>query len=299
MTRSGSREIRDTRATAAGSVSAVSADSVARGALGVAHGAVTILNATATGIGCALAVEAGALARWTWQGDRLVLDGAPDDRLARAVQAQCGGAGAQVSSSTRFAPARGLKTSSSAAAAMLRAAHSAQGNDLEDRDLLRRAVAASRDAGVTITGAFDDQAAVTLGGCHLTDNRRDAILQTLPSGPWHVAVWVPDQALPKSRLQGIDASAVAKDARAAEHLATHGRVAEAMTRNGQAFTRLYMAAGLPVDGRAAEVAMAHGALGAGLSGTGPAVAALFDQPVTLPEVAGGNWMWTRTVEATR
>jgi shikimate kinase len=291
-----SREIRETTAE---SGSADFADSAAKAGVGTAHGAVTILNATATGIGCALAVEAGALARWSWRGEGLVLDGAPDDRLARAVQAQCGGSGAEVSSSTRFAPARGLKTSSSAAAAMLRAAHSARGDDLEDRVLLRRAVAASRDAGVTLTGAFDDQAAVTLGGCHLTDNRRDAILQTLAPGPWHVAVWIPDHPLPKTRLQGIDASAVAKDARAAEHLATHGRLAEAMTRNGQAFTRLYLAAGLPIDARAAEVALAHGALGAGLSGTGPAVAALFDEPVTLPEVAGGHWMWTRTVEAGR
>lgn len=266
---------------------------------GRAHGAVTILNATATGIGCALAVEAGAVARWTWQGDRLVLDGAPDDRLARAVQQQCGGAGAQVSTSTRFAPARGLKTSSSSAAAMLRAAHAARGDGLEDRELLRAAVRASRDAGVTLTGALDDQAAVTLGGCHLTDNRRDAVLQTLPAERWHVAVWVPDEGLPKPRLQGVDASAVAKDARAAERLAMQGRLAEAMTRNGEAFTRLYAAAGLPVDARPAAVALANGALGAGLSGTGPAVAALFGARTDLPSVSGGQWLWTRAVEATR
>lgn len=267
--------------------------------VGKAHGAVTILNATATGIGCALAVEAGALARWTWQGDRLVLDGAPDDRLARAIQAHCGGAGAQVSSSTRFAPARGLKTSSSAAAAMLRAAHAARGGALDDRKLLRAAVAASRAAGVTLTGALDDQAAVTLGGCHLTDNRRDAVLQTLPAEPWHVAVWVPDQPLPKALLHGLDAGAAAKEARAAEHLASHGRIPEAMTRNGAAFTRLYVAAGLPVDGRAAQVALANGALGAGLSGTGPAVAALFDERRDLPAVTGGQWLWTRAMEATQ
>jgi shikimate kinase len=152
---------------------------------------------------------------------------------------------------------------------------------------------------VTLTGAFDDQAAVTLGGCHLTDNRRDAVLQTLPAERWHVAVWVPDEPLPKALLHGLDTAAAAKEARAAEHLATHGRIPEAMTRNGQAFTRLYAAAGLPVDGRAAEVALAHGALGAGLSGTGPAVAALFDAPTELPAVHGGQWLWTRTVEATR
>ncbi|MEK6975998.1 MAG: shikimate kinase [Candidatus Thermoplasmatota archaeon] len=267
--------------------------------IGQAHGAVTILNATATGIGCALAVEAGAFARWSWKGDGLVFEGETDDRLARAVQQLCGGGAARVQSTTAFAPARGLKTSSSAATAMLRAAHAARAADVDDWALLRTAVAACRQAGVTLTGALDDQAAVTLGGCHLTDNRRDAVLQALPAERWHVAVWVPDQALPKGRLHGLDLTPVVKDARAAEQLAARGNLPAAMTRNGEAYTKLYAGAGLPVNAEPAAVALTHGALGAGLSGTGPAVAALFEAAVTLPDVAGGAWTWTRAVEAPR
>ena len=265
---------------------------------GTAHGAVTILNATATGIGCALAVEAGADAAWTWRSDAaLTLEGAPDDRLARAVQQRLGGRGAHVAATTRFPAGRGLKTSSSAACALLRAAHAADGGRIEDRAVLRDAVAAARTAGVTLTGALDDQAAVTMGGCHLTDNRRDAVLQRLPAERWHVAVWVPDAAIPKARVAAVDAGAVAAEARAAQSLAERGHLAAALTANGRAFTRLYTAAGLPVDARPADVALAHGALGAGLSGTGPAVAALFDAPAALPAVPGGTWTWTRAVEA--
>lgn len=267
---------------------------------GFAFGAVSILNATATGIGCALAVEAGTHAVWRLgrgRGEGLVTLGAPDDRLVRAVHAATGGGPAEVLCTSAFPPSRGLKTSSSAAAALVRAAHAATGRAATDRDVVRAAVAASRAAGVTITGALDDQCATTLGGCHLTDNRRDAVLQTLGAERWHVAAWVPDAAIPKTRAAAVDASAIAREARAAEHLATHGRLPEALTRNGAAFTRLYAAAGLPVDERPARVALQHGALGAGLSGCGPAVAALFDARVDLPAVPGGSWTWTRAVPA--
>ena len=80
-------------------------------------------------------------------------------------------------------------------------------------------------------------------------------------------------------------------------LAQAGRVAEAMTANGRAYHAAYAAAGLAVDDLPVRVALSRGALGAGLSGTGPAVAALFDRRVALPPVAGGTWRWTRTVPA--
>lgn len=260
-----------------------------------AWGAVTILNATATGIGCSLAVQAGAEATWEWlePDEAFTLTTGGDERIARAI-AQ--GRPARASCLSTFPPARGLKTSSAAAAALGRAARRAQGEDLAGLDLVRDGVAACRRAGITLTGAFDDQAAVVLGGCHLTDNKADAIVAPLAVPPWHVAVWVPEHTLDKQLLRGVDWPTLAAGARAAESLALHGHVAQAMTANGALFARAYRALGLPIDVTSAQVALDHGALGAGLSGTGPAVAALFDKPVVLPPVAGGTWMWTRVAE---
>ena len=176
------------------------------------------------------------------------------------------------------------------------AARRAGGDESPPGELEKDAVAASRDAGVTLTGAFDDQVAVLRGGCHLADNRRAAVVRTLPVPRWHVAVWVPDVAIPKERVRDVATDAVRRDA---ERLAAELRpetVPSTMTKNGELFLRLYRAAGLPVDARPVEVALAAGALGAGLSGTGPAVAALFDSPTRLPAVPGGSWAWTRVAE---
>lgn len=262
---------------------------------GHAHGAVTILNATATGRGCSMAIDAVTEATWHWGGEALAIEGAPDARLAdacwRVAQARLGrDDGASIRIRSDLPHARGLKTSSSAATAMLRAA------GLPEADVEVAAVQAARQAGVTLTGAFDDQVAVTRGGCHLTDNAAIQVIARFPVEPWHVAVWVPEEPMPKSRVATIEVGALRGAIEAAESRLLADDIPDAMTRNGAAFGALYASAGLPVTEEPARVALAAGAVGAGLSGTGPAVAALFDAPTDLPPVEGGAWRWHRPVE---
>ncbi|MGB1697112.1 MAG: shikimate kinase [Thermoplasmatota archaeon] len=252
---------------------------------GRAHAAITILNATATGHGCSLAVKGGVEASWQESPDWSVT-GAPDDALVRAVANHMQLGPARVETTSTFPPARGLKTSSGAAAALLRAAgHPEEG-------LLESCVAVCRAAGVTLTGAYDDQCATTLGGCHLTDNGAMTILATLPVPSCHVAIWVPDATIPKSALQGLDPSTLAPQLEAAEAMLLEGDLPGALTLNGAAFLPFYQKAGLPVSPDPVRVAMDAGALGAGLSGTGPAVAALFADKPHLEPVEGGAWHWT-------
>lgn len=258
-----------------------------------AWGAITILNATATGIGCALAVEVPTVAEWSWTGDVLRLQSGGDERVAQAI---AGRRGAIASCQSAFPPSRGLKTSSSAAASLLRAAHRADGNDLAGLPLVRASVATARQAGVTLTGAFDDQCAVVLGGCRITDNHRDTIVQELAPERWHVAVWVPEAAIAKSAVARVDFAGALADVAQAERLARRGDLAQALTCNGAVFGQTYAQHGLPISYEPVQHALAAGALGAGLSGTGPAVAALFDAPCRLDPVPGGHWMWTRVAE---
>lgn len=265
-------------------------------------GAVTILNATATGHGASLAVRDGIEAEWVWGGDTVHLDADADDRLAVAVHGllckRLGRSdGARIRTRSAFPPARGLKTSSGAAAAMLRAGMEAAGDTITDDELIRLAVEASRQASVTLTGAFDDQTAVVRGGCHLTDNAASTVLESLAVEPWTVAIWIPEVAIAKSDVAGIATDPVAPLIEAAEVLLRMGDLPGAMTANGAAFLRLYQAAGLPVTDAPVDAAVAAGALGAGLSGTGPAVAALFE-PGSSPdieEVPGGSWIITEAV----
>lgn len=269
----------------------------AKAGRGEAFGAVSIVNATATGVGCALAVKLGASATWTPGGDGLQVKGAPDLHLVQAVADEIQpGQGASVAIDCAAPASRGLKTSSSVAAALVRAALAAQTQSrLEVAEVERLAVAASRRANVTITGALDDQAAVVRGGCHLVDNRLGRQLASLETAPWQVALWVPEARIAKAQVAGLDVSHLRDAVGSAVDLARAGRIPEAMTANGRAYHDAYAAAGLPVDDLPTKVAQSKGALGAGLSGTGPAVAALFARRVELPPVRGGTWRWTRTV----
>lgn len=265
---------------------------------GSAYGAVSILNATATGIGCALAVRGGAAASWRPRDDgRLHLLSGGDDRLVQAVARECADLvrGGDVTVHCSVPPSRGLKTSSSVAAALIRAAAASADVTLDTGDLERRAVAASRQAGVTLTGAYDDQVATVRGGCHLTDNATTTVLSSVPVPAWHVAIWVPDAAIDKDRVRRLVTEGARDRAHAAVDQVRAGRIPDAMTANGKIFHQLYEAAGLPVTQEPVTVALAAGALGAGLSGTGPAVAALFDEPCRLPDVRGGTWRWTQAV----
>lgn len=269
---------------------------------GRAHGAVTVINATATGRGCSLAVEGGVTADWAWtDGDRLSW-GTPgmDSRLANAVygvlRQHCDApVGAEAATRSTTPPARGLKTSSAAAAALVGAGLDALDEPMDADTVAHLAVQASVAAGVTLTGAYDDQVAVIRGGCHVTDNAAGRILASIPTPDLHVAVWVPDKALPKDHFTAIDTSPIRDAIEAAETTLWRGDLPAALTQNGEAFARLYSRAGLPIKDAPARVAREHGALGAGLSGTGPAVAALFEAPTELPPVKGGRWFWTRTV----
>lgn len=280
---------------------------------GSAFGAVSILNATATGIGCSLAVAGGVQAEWQWRAGGLQAEtpGA-DGRLAQAVWQRLRGMvaqgamdGAIVRTEAAFPPSRGLKTSSAAAGAMVRAAYDGLGRDVDWMAVAHDAVEASLAAGVTVTGAFDDQVAVLKGGAHVTDNRLRRILHSFAVPPWHVAVWVPEASVPKSRIARLDASVLRPmlEPTVQRLAAGGGTMADAravlpsvLTASGRVYHQFYASHGLPVDDGPVQVALGRGALGAGLSGTGPAVAALFDDAVDLPPCPGGTWRWTRAVD---
>jgi len=252
---------------------------------GTAFGAIGILNATAGGIGCSLAIQPKFHATWRWgTGPENLVDRKVSDAVAKTMQP---GTAYSAVVTAPFPASRGLKTSSATAAALLRAAgHPEDG-------LCEAAVLVCRAAGVTITGALDDQMATIFGGVQVTDNRRD-----LPLASWsprhHVAVWVPTAQISKADVAKIDNKSIRKAAESlgARLLRDQHALPQVLTQAGKLYYRLYAEAGLPVTDAPVRLALDHGAEGAGISGTGPAVAALFSRRVDLPEVPGGTWHWT-------
>ena len=148
-----------------------------------ALGAATILNAVANWKGSAFGVDLKTSAEVVLDDSPQVRGDVPgiDDRLiVRSVERvleRFGVAAGGVVRTNRDIPlARGLKSSRAAANAAVLATLDALGEELDPLDATRIGVAAALDAGVTITGAFDDAAASMLGGVVVTDNREMKLL---------------------------------------------------------------------------------------------------------------------------
>ena len=254
-----------------------------------ALGAGTVLNALATGTGAAFGidVETRATVELDPAADgvdgEIAEDAAADAGLIeRCVALATGrwgdGEGGRVRTDSDVPLAAGLKSSSAAANATVLATCDALGlgvgDDPDDPavdvtrlEACRLGVRAAREAGVTVTGAFDDATASMLGGVTVTDNGADE-LRTRETVDWDVLVWTPPERAYSADADVARGEAVAPMADLVADLALDGRYGEAMTVNGLAFS-----AALGFDADPAVEAMPH-ATAVSLSGTGPSVVAV-------------------------
>lgn len=253
-----------------------------------ANGAISVVNAIVTGRwGGSLAVDLHTEAKVTLLEEvpevEVVIDGeeaGEDGMLARlcvkAVLARLGEPewGGRVETTSDIPSSRGLKSSSAAANAIVLATNHAfhlyEGRALPRATLLEAAIEAALDAGVTITGAFDDASASMDGGVVITDNpqrvvlHREEVDETL-----RAILLVPAHKTPTASVRDLPYAPFRTFAEHAHTLARKGLWQQAMTLNG-----LYAGALYGIPAAWTRDALAAGALGAGVSGTGPAFAAV-------------------------
>ncbi|GAA0522313.1 shikimate kinase [Halorubrum aquaticum] len=270
-----------------------------------ALGAGTVLNALATGTGAAFGLDVETRATVDLDPGTDAVEGTiaedPDGDtaliercVALATERWGDGEGGTVRTDSDVPLAAGLKSSSAAANATVLATCDALGLTVGDAgdpaapdsaasdpetggtavdvtrlDACRLGVRAAREAGVTVTGAFDDAAASMLGGVCLTDNGEDRLRARDPVD-WDVLVWTPPERAYSADADVERCAAVAPMADLVDDLAADGRYTEAMTVNGLAFS-----AALGFDTDPAVEAMPR-ASGVSLSGTGPSVVAVAD-----------------------
>ena len=238
----------------------------------------TVLNALATGYGSAFAIDQYVTATVSLGGDdvRGTIDDHPDadatliEAAVAAVLDEYGsGQGATVRTESDVPIASGLKSSSAAANASVLATLSALGelDGVSKEQAAKIGVEAAREAGVTVTGAFDDASASMLGGLTITDNTADELI-TRETVDWDVAVWIPPE-------QGFSADAdvercqrIASVADVVRDLAENGAYQTAMTINGFAFAAALERPTEPMIEALPDVD------GVSLSGTGPSYVAV-------------------------
>ena len=257
----------------------------------MSHGAITVVNAIPCGIGATVGVDLVTGATFRIRGSKhsvkILNDPEEDTKMAEiCVRRTFERFGVEepeawlLSVDSHIPIARGLKSSSSACNAIISTVADfitkeypkARGGFSEGRDgtleIIRLGVECAREAGVTITGAFDDACGCHFGGLVITDNRNDTIIKKDDVDIMDVILLVPDA---KIRKHSVDAGKLRSAADTARELigTAENDWCSALTRNGALIARL-----TGVNDDAAKKALSMGALAAGVTGTGPAISVI-------------------------
>ncbi|MCI4339885.1 MAG: shikimate kinase [Thermoplasmata archaeon] len=257
---------------------------------GRATGAITFVNALATGTGSAagvtLAVEALVELEPTSGPTSLTVAPDSDSPLVRAtfetaIRGWSPGRtwNARLRLRSEVPPARGLKSSSAVSGAVARAVASALHILVTNEEVGRLSADVSQSIGISATGAFDDALATLEPGVHVTGNARRRRLRTDSLDPsWQVVLWIPRQSHLPSPVYRERFHAIPDAGRDAEKAALRGDPLAAMTANTELVEKVV---GYDYSGLRSEL-QRRGALASGVSGLGPALAV-----VTPPERISG------------
>ncbi len=247
-----------------------------------ALGAGTIINAIATWKGAAFGIDLKTFSDVELSRDRTevrgTIEGMPDGdtsliekSVSYVLEHFDINMGGIVRTRSEVPLASGLKSSSAAANATVLATLDAIGEEMEPLEAARLGVRAAKDAGVTITGAFDDACASFFGGYVVTDNREVELIKRTESNS-DVLIFAPDVRSFSSNTNLSRSELIAPWVEIAYDLCLQGEYEKAMTLNGF----LYCNA-LGFDTEPMLHALESGIQGVTLSGTGPSYVALVDK----------------------
>ena len=249
-------------------------------------GSATVINAISTGCGSAFGIGLHVNAEVSLKSSKTVFK--TDEDIDTSLMEICVrnvfdklnvDTEIQVKTSSTLPVASGLSSSSATSNAVIMATYHALVNEgmvvqdtLSDYDILNLAIDSSLEAGVTITGAFDDASASFFGGLTITHNPRREIFHQGPLEEQNIFIYMPNRKSPTAQSDVGRMKLLAPWVKLAFQEALKGNIYEALTLNGM----LYSAA-LGFDAGIALDALNSGALAAGLSGTGPSFVAIIPE----------------------
>ncbi len=247
---------------------------------GVAYGAITVINAFATGIGAAIGVDLKVETFIKKNIETKVKSyflGAPINVDMSLIYEIIGFFRSRYSLEdelhieihSEIPPERGLKSSSAVANSLITSLFDYLGIQAGEDEVLNINVYTSLQSGVSITGALDDAAASLLGGIAITDNIGWRILKHEPIDQHNVLIAYPSTRVKTSAFRDMDFQPIRNLVRIAIDKLFEGSWREAMTLNG-----IIYASFLGYDVRPIYLALKQGAEAVSLTGKGPAYAAI-------------------------
>jgi len=256
----------------------------------ISHGAITVVNAIPCGIGATAGIDLATSSEFIVSGEersvRIMNDPGEDTNMARiCVKNTFLHFGAEepegwsLTIDSQIPVSRGLKSSSSACNSIISSVTEWIAKEYGKRfsgndgtiEMIRLGVRCAREAGVTVTGSFDDACGCQLGGLVITDNGKDEILMHSNVDEQDVILLIPEMKIRKPSLDRNRFHAFASVSSELAELAKKDWFT-ALTKNGA-----LVAKALGIDDVISEKAVSMGALAAGMSGTGPALSIVVEK----------------------
>lgn len=242
----------------------------------IVHGAVSIVNAIATGMGSALGISLKVTAEaqiQTGHGIKFTAGRNGDSLIKNIIQKTIpkeiiDGNMISISVDSQIPLGYGLKSSSAVSNAVaLACSRMAKEAEIDDYGILDVSTRSSLEAKVSMTGAYDDATACYFGGFTVTDNySRRLIRKEKAPGNLYAIIMLPTNSSRGDIHRLRNFSDLFIDA---FQLAESGQYWKAMKLNG-----VLASAALSSSYAPALDAIEHGALSASISGNGPSIAAI-------------------------
>ncbi|MGF7118859.1 shikimate kinase [Methanobacterium oryzae] len=247
-------------------------------------GSATVINAIATGYGAAFGIGLYVTAEVELKSSKIICKS--DKEVDTSLMELCVKkvferfdieSGVKVKTYSDLPVASGLSSSSATSNAVTMATVLALSKEygsefqIDSYEILNMAIDASLEAGVTITGAFDDASASFFGGLTVTDNMKRKILKSDKMEGQNILIYMPNKKSLTAQSDIGRMKLLAPYVELAFNEALNGDIYKALTLNGF----LYCAA-LEFNPNIALDALNAGAIASGLSGTGPSFVAVVD-----------------------
>ena len=247
-------------------------------------GSATIINAIATGFGSAFGIglDIKCRAKTTSEGISCANDvGADVGLMQLCVQKvfnhyDIGSVdfGVDLKTESNLPMASGLSSSSASSNAIVKAVSSIVSEEfdlkpLDDMQIINMAIDASLEAGVTITGSFDDATASYFGGVVVTDNKNRKFIIKEKMDDYPVLVYMPNFYSKSGDSNPDRMKLLAPLVETAFDFAKNKDYFKALNLNG-----LIYSATLGFNSSIAIDALEAGAIASGLSGTGSSFVAV-------------------------
>lgn len=250
-------------------------------------GSATIINAISTGCGSAFGIQLYVEAEVQLKSGSEIKC-TTDQKVSTKLMEICAknvlnklkiNTGVEIHTRSSLPVASGLSSSSAVSNAVIMALTNVLGEEyqinpekagLDYAGILNMAVDSSLEAGVTITGAFDDASASYYGGISVTNNLKREIIKREKWGEGqNILIYMPDKKSPTADADVARMKLLAPWVKLAFREVLKGDIHHALTLNGLLYcSALHFNPDIALD------ALEAGAIAAGLSGTGPSFVAV-------------------------